>query len=101
MFEHIVELQRKLQEARNNETQPLRYRQRTAAMNDARKLLMEGNTVRQVANYLGPSVISLSEVEAEQERIERRRNEGRPSDLEILTQRDIPGSMAHFSILQR
>jgi hypothetical protein len=61
MFEHIVELQRRLQESRNERVPLTKYRMRTAAMDDASKLLRKGLGVYgvcEVYNLLGPSVIS-------------------------------------------
>jgi hypothetical protein len=62
---HLVELQRKLQESRNEIPPISKYRIRTAAVDDANKLLRIGWKPHTTAEVLG---IPLSEVQTEKAR---------------------------------
>ncbi len=99
MFD-LVELQRKLQEARNEITHPAnsgnisKYRLRTAAVEkekDAIELLELGVNPTEISNLLG---VRLSEVARIEEDNQRRRKFLMTGDL------DLPGQTAGVSILQ-
>jgi hypothetical protein len=90
----IVELQRKLQEARN-ETYPSKIRMRTAAMDDAAKLLRSGSfTPAEISYFLG---IPQTTVEAEQARLDERERAKR----KFQVTGELPNQLAHFTIYQR
>jgi hypothetical protein len=93
---HIVELQHRLQEERS-ETHQSKVRIRTAAIDDASKLLRSGKfTPEEISYFQG---IPLSEVRAEQARIEERNRARRKYLASGII--DDPGQLAHFTILQR
>jgi hypothetical protein len=89
---HIVELQHKLNEAQGN-LQTSKYRIRTAAVDDASKLLRSGYTPSQVYDFLGPNIISPSDIELEQTRIAEREAKRRVIGIE--------GEGGYVAIFQR
>ena len=96
MIDHIVELQIKLQQARNEHPNP-KYRMRTAALDDASKLLKSGYDTREVYDILGPSNVSFAQVQAEQARIERQNELRRRYQL----RGGLPDDGGYFAILQK
>jgi hypothetical protein len=80
---HIIELHRKLQENRSEIIPTVtKYRARTAAIEDASKLLRSGYTPSQVYDFLGPNIISPSDIELEQARIVEREAKRRVIGIE-------------------
>ena len=93
---HIVELQRKLQENRN-EIPITKYRARTAAVEDASKLLQTGQFTPEEVSYFRN--IPLSVVKREQARLEEI-DLARRKYLATMKM-ELPGEMAHFTIYQK
>lgn len=89
----LTELQKRIQEARG-EVYPNKIRIRTAALDDANKLLRSGSfTPKEISYFLG---ISQAAVASEQARIEEQERAKRKYRLTG----EHPGQLAHFTIYQ-
>jgi galactokinase len=92
----IVELQHKLMEAQGK-ILPTKYRARTAAVDDAAKLIKAGYSTGDISDFLG---ISVDVIESERNRIQED-NQRRRKFLQTGDIGDNPNALAHFPIYQR
>ena len=91
----IIELQRKLQEARNDPSIH-KVRMRTAQLDDAAKLLKAGFSPEEITYFQN---IPLAQVKAEQARLAER-DRAKQRYLQTLNM-EFPGKMAHVSIYEK